>query len=60
MARHARTTGPTAVLIHSLAARLQTPKHEAQHMFCNFDNRAGGAAAGNALDLLHAVLDPDA
>ncbi len=29
-------------------------------MFCNFDNRAGGAAAGNALDLLHAVLDPDA
>ena len=48
------------MLIHSLAARLQTAKHEAQHMFCNFDNRAGGAAAGNALDLLHTVLGPDA
>lgn len=42
-------------LIHALAARLHAATHEARHVWCIFDNTASGAAAGNALDLLHAV-----
>lgn len=48
-----------AGLIDALAARLQTAAHEAQQVWCVFDNTASGAAAGNALDLHNAVHAAD-
>jgi uncharacterized protein YecE (DUF72 family) len=38
-------------LIEALALRMEAARHEAQSVWCIFDNTASGAATANALDL---------
>lgn len=45
-----------AELIDALARRIEAARHEAQSLWCIFDNTASGAATGNALDLHEALL----
>ena len=45
-----------APLIDALARRIEAATHEAQNIWCIFDNTASGAATGNALDLYEALL----
>jgi uncharacterized protein YecE (DUF72 family) len=45
-----------AALIGALARRIEAATHEAQSIWCIFDNTASGAATGNALDLQEALL----
>lgn len=45
-----------ATLIDALARRLEAATHEAQSLWCIFDNTASGAATGNALDLHETLL----
>ncbi|MBU1817667.1 MAG: DUF72 domain-containing protein, partial [Gammaproteobacteria bacterium] len=45
-----------AALLDALARRIAAATHEAQSIWCIFDNTASGAATGNVLDLQEALL----
>lgn len=44
-----------AALLQALAQRMTQEANAGRRVWCIFDNAASGAAAGNALDLLHAL-----